>query len=119
MAFFEAMSAVSGLSLDPSEVPIIHPEELKGRERPLMLVDISVPLNVARGCEEVEKVFSYSVDDLQKVVQANAEKRQAEVEKAKKFISRGLLWASFFTTTSRFLVGISPEFRPNAVLQMP
>lgn len=70
-----------------SEVPIIHPENVEGRQRPLMLVDISVPLNVAKGCEDVENVFSYSVDDLQKVVQANAQKRQAEVEKAKKIIS--------------------------------
>ncbi|CAK9097553.1 Glutamyl-tRNA reductase (GluTR) [Durusdinium trenchii] len=72
-----------------SEVPIIHPENVEGQERPLMLVDISVPLNVAPGCEDVENVFSYSVDDLQKVVQANAQKRLAEVEKAKKIISPG------------------------------
>lgn len=110
------MSAVSGLSLDPSEVPIIHPEDLKGRERPLMLVDISVPLNVARGCEEVEKVFSYSVDDLQKVVQANAEKRQAEVEKAKKFISRGLLFHHHIPFSCWNFTRISPERRaPDAV----
>ncbi|CAJ1334269.1 unnamed protein product [Effrenium voratum] len=69
-----------------SEVPIIHPKDVEGRELPLMLVDISVPLNVAKGCEDVENVASYSVDDLQKVVQANAQKRAAEVEKARKII---------------------------------
>eukprot|EP00931_Biecheleriopsis_adriatica_P045872 TRINITY_DN26288_c0_g1_i1.p1 TRINITY_DN26288_c0_g1~~TRINITY_DN26288_c0_g1_i1.p1 ORF type:complete len:693 (+),score=199.87 TRINITY_DN26288_c0_g1_i1:134-2212(+) len=70
-----------------SKVPIIHPEDLKNLEKQLMLIDISVPLNVASGCAEVDKVNSYSVDDLKKVVQANAEKRQSEVDKAKRLIS--------------------------------
>lgn len=70
-----------------SKVPIIKPEDLQDLERNLMLVDISVPLNVAPGCEEVEKVASYSVDDLKKVVQANAEKRQSEVDKARRLIT--------------------------------
>jgi len=30
---------------------------LPGRQRPLMLVDISVPLNVAKGCEDVENAW--------------------------------------------------------------
>ncbi|CAE7621834.1 hemA [Symbiodinium sp. CCMP2592] len=70
-----------------SKVPIIQPEDLQDLERNLMLVDISVPLNVAPGCEEVDKVASYSVDDLKKVVQANAEKRQSEVDKARRLIT--------------------------------
>jgi len=70
-----------------SKVPIIKPEDLQDLERNLMLVDISVPLNVAPGCEEVDKVASYSVDDLKKVVQANAEKRQSEVDKARRLIT--------------------------------
>ncbi|CAE8740660.1 unnamed protein product [Polarella glacialis] len=70
-----------------SRDPIIFPKDLQGRDRNLMLVDISVPLNVGGGCEDVSGVTSYSVDDLKKVVQANAEKRQSEVLKAKKFIT--------------------------------
>lgn len=71
-----------------SKEPIIHPKDLEGLERNLMLVDISVPLNVAPGCENCEGVASYSVDDLKKVVEANAEKRQSEVEKAKIIIGK-------------------------------
>lgn len=67
--------------------PIIRPDDLKSLERPLMLVDISVPRNVADGCGEAKGVVSYSVDDLKKVVQANAEKRQSEVLKAKRIIA--------------------------------
>ncbi|CAL1149541.1 unnamed protein product, partial [Cladocopium goreaui] len=70
-----------------SKVPIIHAKDLQELERNLMLVDISVPLNVAGDCAEVERVTSYSVDDLKKVVEANAMKRQAEVKKARRFIT--------------------------------
>jgi len=69
-----------------SKVPIIFAKDVEGRDLPLMLVDISVPLNVDAGCAEVDGVFSYSVDDLKKVVQANAQKRQSEVDKAKRII---------------------------------
>eukprot|EP00930_Biecheleria_cincta_P002503 TRINITY_DN103515_c0_g1_i1.p1 TRINITY_DN103515_c0_g1~~TRINITY_DN103515_c0_g1_i1.p1 ORF type:complete len:719 (+),score=158.58 TRINITY_DN103515_c0_g1_i1:87-2159(+) len=67
-----------------SKEPIIYPKDLEGLgQRRLMLIDISVPLNVASGCENCEGVASYSVDDLKKVVEANAAKRQSEVDKAK------------------------------------
>jgi len=81
-----------------AKVPIINKEDLQDLERPLMLVDISVPLNIASDCRDVAGVHSYSVDDLKKVVQANAEKRQSEVLKAKKLInaevSKFKLWQS-------------------------
>lgn len=70
-----------------SKDPIISPDDLRSLERNLMLIDISVPRSVARSCSGVMKVFSYSVDDLKKVVQANAEKRQHEVTKAKRLIA--------------------------------
>ncbi|CAJ1408413.1 unnamed protein product [Effrenium voratum] len=70
-----------------SKVPIIYAKDLQNLEKNLMLVDISVPLNVASDCTEAQRVTSYSVDDLKKVVEANASKRQAEVEKAKKLIA--------------------------------
>ncbi|CAE8639679.1 unnamed protein product [Polarella glacialis] len=70
-----------------SKVPIIHAADLQSLQRRLMMVDISVPLNIAPDCRGLEQATSYSVDDLKKVVQANAEKRQSEVDKAKKLIA--------------------------------
>ncbi|CAK9061158.1 unnamed protein product [Durusdinium trenchii] len=70
-----------------SKVPIIYGKDLQNLERNHMLVDISVPLNVAADCAEVDRVSSYSVDDLKKVVDANAKKRQNEVVKANKLIT--------------------------------
>jgi len=71
-----------------SKEPIIMADKLQNLERKLMLVDISVPRNVATDCTEVEGVASYSVDDLKQIVQANAAKRQSEVDKAKRLIGR-------------------------------
>lgn len=69
-----------------SKEPIVFAKDLQDLGRRLMLVDISVPLNVGADCAEVEGVLSYNVDDLKKVQEANAEKRQAEVIKAKRLI---------------------------------
>eukprot|EP00929_Paragymnodinium_shiwhaense_P027867 TRINITY_DN16260_c0_g1_i1.p1 TRINITY_DN16260_c0_g1~~TRINITY_DN16260_c0_g1_i1.p1 ORF type:complete len:699 (+),score=209.85 TRINITY_DN16260_c0_g1_i1:65-2161(+) len=67
--------------------PIITAEGLRPLEsKNRMLIDIAVPRNISEDCGTVENVVSYTVDDLKKVVQANAEKRQAEVVKAKNFI---------------------------------
>uniref|UniRef100_A0A7S1KWJ4 Glutamyl-tRNA reductase n=1 Tax=Alexandrium catenella TaxID=2925 RepID=A0A7S1KWJ4_ALECA len=70
-----------------SKDPIITKADLHSLERNLMLIDISVPLNIAADCGEADRVVSYTVDDLKKVVQANADKRQKEVLKAKRLIS--------------------------------
>jgi len=79
-----------------SEVPIICAKDLQNLARPMMLMDISVPRNVDRDCATVESVVSYSVDDLKKVQQTNAQKRQGEVLKAKRLIddevNKFLLW---------------------------
>jgi len=69
-----------------SKEPIISATDLTDLQRKLMLVDISVPRNIAADCVEVEGVTSYSVDDLKKVVQTNAEKRQKEVLKTQRLI---------------------------------
>lgn len=76
--------------------PLITASSLEALQRNLMLVDISVPRNVSADCSEVPGVASYTVDDLKRVVQANADKRQSEVLKAKEFIQgevkKFMLW---------------------------
>mmetsp|Transcript_71409 Transcript_71409/g.220763 ORF Transcript_71409/g.220763 Transcript_71409/m.220763 type:complete len:682 (+) Transcript_71409:72-2117(+) len=69
-----------------SKEPILSAKDLQGLSKKVMLVDISVPLNIAADCSEAEGVISYTVDDLKKVVEANAAKRQNEVIKARKLI---------------------------------
>lgn len=50
--------------------------------RPLMLVDISVPRNIAEDCKEVPNVTAYNVDDLKAVVAKNTAMRQKEMIEA-------------------------------------
>jgi glutamyl-tRNA reductase len=51
-------------------------------DKPLMLVDISVPRNVEASCNDVPGVFAYNVDDLKQVVAANQAKRRHKVLEA-------------------------------------
>lgn len=70
-----------------SKEPIIHVGDLQDLGRKLMLIDISVPLNVDADCVDVPGVQSYNIDDLKRVQEANAEKRQAEASKARRLIA--------------------------------
>jgi glutamyl-tRNA reductase len=59
------------------------PEKLKS---PLFIVDIAIPRDVEAGIAELPNVFLYSIDDLQHIVTANFERRQAELPRAKEII---------------------------------
>jgi len=69
-----------------SKDPFITPGKLQGRQKPLMLVDIAVPRNVASGCGKVDGVLSYTVDDLKKIMAANNEARQEEARKVQEIV---------------------------------
>jgi glutamyl-tRNA reductase len=69
-----------------SPTPIISASDLQSLNRKLMLIDISVPLNVAPDCGNVAGVTSYNVDDLKRIQEANNKAREAEVSKAKVLI---------------------------------
>lgn len=56
---------------------------LKGRmERPLLLLDISVPRNVDPAAGELEGVYLFNIDDLESVVSANRRDREAAAGRA-------------------------------------
>jgi len=54
--------------------------------RPLMLVDIAVPRNVAQDCKKVQSVSAYNVDDLKAVVARNTAMRQREMIEAENLL---------------------------------
>lgn len=56
------------------------------RTRPLFLIDIAVPRDVAPDAGEIEQVFLYNIDDLQTIVRENLEKRGAEVARAEQIV---------------------------------
>lgn len=52
------------------------------RNRPVFLIDIAVPRNIEPAVNELDNVFLYDLDDLQKVVDANLRSRMVEAEQA-------------------------------------
>jgi len=54
--------------------------------RPMMLVDISVPRNIAEDCKQVPNVSAYNVDDLKAVVAKNTAMRQKEMIEAENLL---------------------------------
>jgi glutamyl-tRNA reductase len=52
------------------------------KNKPIFLIDIAVPRDIAPEVNELENVYLYDIDDLQNVVNANMEERQKEAENA-------------------------------------
>lgn len=61
---------------------IIH----ERKNRPVFLIDISVPRNIEPRINEIDNVYLYDIDDLQTVVSANLKEREKEAAKAEEII---------------------------------
>ena len=57
------------------------------RHRPMFLIDIAVPRNIAPEVNSLEAVFLYDIDDLGRVVEKNLKGRQSEAEQAETIIA--------------------------------
>ncbi len=57
------------------------------RNRPVFIIDISVPRNIDPEINKIDNVYLYSVDDLQEVVDTNIHGRKLEAEKAERIIA--------------------------------
>lgn len=56
------------------------------RNRPIMLVDISVPRNVDPGIGKLDNAFVFDVDDLESIAKSNRAEREREAERAEAII---------------------------------
>jgi glutamyl-tRNA reductase len=56
------------------------------KQRPVFIIDISVPRNIDPEINDLENVYLYNIDDLQSVVDANKFERQKEAEKAERIV---------------------------------
>jgi glutamyl-tRNA reductase len=71
---------------------IVHPQHvgpaLAARgDRPLCILDIALPRDVAPSVGDLDNVFLYDLDDLRAVVAANLERRSAEMPSAEQVIA--------------------------------
>jgi len=57
--------------------------------RPLFLIDLALPRDVDPRAVELEGVYLYNLDDLQKLVQQNVKKRTQEVPRAEAILRQG------------------------------
>ena len=54
---------------------------------PMLLIDIAVPRDIDEKISELDSVYSYSVDDLQNIIQQNLAQRQQAAEQAKEIVN--------------------------------
>ncbi len=71
---------------------IINRDEMKKviekrRNRPMFLIDIAVPRNIEPAVNQLDNVFLYDIDDLEKVIQTNLKGRLKEAEQAEEIIA--------------------------------
>lgn len=59
------------------------------KNKPIFIIDISVPRNIDPEVGEAYNVYLYDIDDLQSVVDANLAEREREAEKAEFVVERG------------------------------
>jgi glutamyl-tRNA reductase len=76
----------TGSKLPIIDKALLKPVMKKRRQRPLFLVDIAVPRDVAGDISRVEHVFLYNVDDLQSIVHDNLRSRQGEARRAEALV---------------------------------
>ena len=56
------------------------------KQRPVFIIDISVPRNIDPETNDLDNVYLYNIDDLQGVVDVNRFERQKEAEKAERIV---------------------------------
>ncbi|HTW65900.1 MAG TPA: glutamyl-tRNA reductase [Bryobacteraceae bacterium] len=56
------------------------------KNRPMFLIDIAVPRNIEPTVNELDNVFLYDIDDLQKVIETNLKGRMSSAEEAEAIV---------------------------------
>ncbi len=88
-------------SATASREPILRRDEVKAalrkrRHRPMLLLDLAVPRDIAADVAEVEDVFLYTVDDLERVIEDNRRSRREAADAAEAIVE---LQVARFTET--------------------
>ena len=76
-----------------TELPIIgkgavEKSLFKRGNKPLLLIDLAVPRNIEEEVKDIETIYLYTIDDIEKITQDNLGQRRIEAEKALNMIVR-------------------------------
>ena len=52
------------------------------KNKPMLLIDLSVPRNIVEEIKNIEQAYLFSIDDIEKITQENFGQRVIEAEKA-------------------------------------
>jgi len=73
------------------------------KQKPMFIIDISVPRNIDPEINDLDNVYLYDVDNLQGIVEINIEERAKEAEKAEQIVNDEigsfLKWTASLTAT--------------------
>lgn len=64
----------------------IHKVMKERKNKPMFIIDISVPRNVDPEINDIDNIYLYDIDDLQGVININIQERGKEAEKAKRIV---------------------------------
>jgi glutamyl-tRNA reductase len=72
---------------------VLHKEEIAAvlsarTNRPLILIDIAVPRDIAADVNELNNVYLYNIDHLETIVRENSKLRELELSKCQEIIAR-------------------------------
>jgi glutamyl-tRNA reductase len=97
LPFEERLQAITEadivVSSTGSPTTVLHKHEVAGilaarSNRPLILVDIAVPRDIAPDVEELDNVYLYNIDHLEAIVRENSRMREQELSKCNEIITR-------------------------------
>jgi glutamyl-tRNA reductase len=76
-----------------STATVLHKDEIaailpRRKNRPLVLIDIAVPRDIAADVNELDNVYLYNIDHLESIVSENSKLREQEVSKCQEIIQQ-------------------------------
>lgn len=102
------------ISATAARTPILHREQVEHalrqrKHRPMLLLDLAVPRDIASDVSGLRDVFLYTVDDLERAIEDNRRSRREAAEQAEAIIE---------LQTARFVEHWQASSRQQALLQL-
>ena len=94
LAEFDVVVCATGATEPVVTLPGTAAAIQKRPARPLFLIDLALPRNVAAGTAALQNVFLYNLDDLSKIAEENRLAREAEIGRCRTLLTEraGVLW---------------------------